>query len=369
MRKINPFDENNMSVPLSINHNSKSLGAFKDDHGITWTQIKIPIYSELKEGDHAFTWAFIALFTYIFTFWIIYITQWIPIWNIFAFFATNVSLIFIISIKIEDIYKNKVDWELKVDIFQYVSLWVIVFLYLDLMFDVYIIPNLFGMKDIYSAITINTAITLLIIAINSIVLLSVAPKRLNTKIVVKYTYPILILISSLALFIVLIISYITIRSKLIELEAFLPELYLGAGDMVYQGFLHLYLAGLPEGQYGGAEMFTAVFEMLFYSRITGFMLAIMVIGTFANIFVINQTRSSALQSATTLTVIGIPMIMIISMFLGVIPPPVSFVKIFGAEAIASFVFTFAMLSVYIIFLSLMMVFSHAAEVFQPQEED
>ena len=124
---------------------------------------------------------------------------------------------------------------------------------------------------------------------------------------------------------------------------------------------------IPEGQYGGAEMFTAIFELLFYSNTTGFMLAIMVIGTFANIFVINQSRSSALQSATTLTVIGIPMIMIVSMFLGVIAPPSAFIRIFGAEAIASFVFTFAMLSVYIIFLSMMMVFTHAAEVFQPAD--
>ncbi len=344
--------------------------SFIDDKGITWTPVKLPISpaakAMAKKKDYSSTWAALAVAAYFITFWIIYVTEWISINNLFAFFMCNVVLLIYISFKIEDVFNEKVDWELQVSALQYISVWIIVMSLSDLLFEVYWISNLLRIKDIYSAMTINMTLILVVIMINCIVLLSVAGKRVKTKAAVKYTYPATILVASTMMLVFLVSSLVGIQPDIALMENVLPQAFIGAGDMIWEAFNQLYL-GAVGGQYGGAEMFTAIFEVLFYSNTTGFMLAIMVIGTFANIFVINMSRSSALQSATTLTVIGIPMIMIISMFLGVIAPPSAFVKIFGAEAIASFVFTFAMLSVYIIFLSIMMVFTQAAEVFQPED--
>ncbi len=358
--------------------------------------------------DYSASFAAVAVLLLSAVYWFLYVTEIFPIWNIFAYFTVNLAVLILVSFKINDIKDDEPSYEKVLDYFQYTSLVVISVMLTDILFEVYWFSSWIGAPNIYLSIISNVAVILVLMILNNVIYLwavykrntempvspkgvkdfraeglsykgAVAKKTLRGTRLLARNISIMMLILCIAALIWLGQQTYVLASVLNEAPEGLPHEQIGFAEALCQAFISLTgyessaafyeFFGITEAQYGASTSFTMVFEMLFYNQTTGIMLALMVIGTFANIFVINQTKSSALQSATTMTVIGIPMIMIVSMFLGVIPPPGPFVRLFGAEAIASFVFTFAMLSVYIIFLSMMMVFSHAAEIFQPGEED
>ena len=381
----------------------KPLNLWQLEKGeISWTTTEMDITDikrnkgiKVSTSDHSSTIATIAVLIFSTIYWLLYVTEIVPIWNIFAYFTVNLAILILVSFKVDDIDDSEPQYEKNLDYLQYISVIVISVMLTDILFEVYWFSSWIKAENIFIAIISNVSVILVIILLNNVVYLWAANKRnkrmpvdpvgwrnwraegmpvrqalrkksLRGARLLARNVSIMMIIFCVAALTWMTQQFYILASILKDAPEGLPHEQIGFAEAVYQAFTSLTTF---EGQYGAASSFNMVFEMLFYNQTTGIMLALMVIGTFANIFVINMSKSSALQSATTMTVIGIPMIMIVSMFLGVIPPPSVFVKLFGAEAIASFVFTFAMLSVYIIFLSMMMVFSHAAEIFQPQDED
>lgn len=286
--------------------------------------------------------AAITVFIFCAAIWLIYITQFWPLWNVWGMLGVVIAVGALIAVRTEEASKEKTGFRATLSVVQNISFFIIVLIASDLMFDVYLFPTLFQVEDLYTGLAVDLGIILAIVALQSIILLSHASKRVEVSTAVKYIMP------SLALIISAISLFWLVRAAL-TLE--IAQLFVEAQ------------------QSAGAVAFSATFEALLYNEITGFLLAIMAIGTFANIFVVNQSRVQALQSATTMTTVGIPMIVIVSMFVGLVEPPVDFTDFLGSSAIASFVFTFAMLSVYIIFLSVMLVFTQAAEIFNVGEEE
>ena len=311
-------------------------------------------------------YAGVALLCYGIAWWFIYASPLFSgISRLFPYLSINFSTLIYINLVLMDEYQEKMLWEYRMSFLHMTTLWATILVLTDLLFDVYWIPMLiFGVNDIFTIVTIDLCVILSIIAIDSLVTLIVAEKRQGVKISIKYTLPATMLVVSIAGLLVLIISRIRIEDDIINLAALLPS-NVNFSEIVYQALIPT----LPEGQYGSGDAFTQVFEMLFYNPTTMIMLAIMVIGNIANILVINQTKSAGIQSMTTISVVGTPMIIIVSIFIGVIEPPTIFVNLFGSAALGSFVFGFAEMSVYIIFASIILAFSQMAELFQPQDED
>ncbi len=304
--------------------------------------------------------------------WLIYTMEpWgVKVFNVAIMAIINVVVLVRLWLKVEDIPKSAKESEKNLAFIQYIAIFITVVLLTDLLFDVYWVSNLFGADNILSRLVINMAIILSVLIAYSLSYLIVSYNSDKKTESYAITLSVMIIIVSLVILIWLIASLIILQDEMAAAGEVIPSNEQSWAKSLQEAFFHMdpERREYHEAQYGGASTFTMTWEMLFYNTTSGIMLTFMVVGTFANIFVINSNKTSSLKNATTMTVVGLPMVMIVMIFLGVLPPPASFVKVFGSEAIASFMYAFAMVSVFIIFLSLMMVFSHAAEAFNIEDD-
>ena len=305
-------------------------------------------------------WTIVIIFFSFFMWWN-YINQIWAVHKFYAFGVTLGTLSIYIGILMTDVADTKVGWEKNMSLWLHFSLWVIALLVTDLIFEIYIFSTvfstIFGLEsvDILNAITIKANIIAIIIN-------STEEKRKHVLYATRIVTPVFVLVGAIGSLIFMILSRLMLAVELAEINFYDIFPTLGTGDIfIYTGVM---------GQYGsGADMFTAVFNVLFYSPTSAFVLAVMIVGNFTNIFFINRTRVQGIQSITTAVVIGLPMIVIALIFVGQIPPPSSFVALLGgSEVMASFIYTFAMVSVFAIFLGIMTAFSEMAEMFQPSDD-
>ncbi|MHA1250175.1 MAG: hypothetical protein ACTSRP_09325 [Candidatus Helarchaeota archaeon] len=356
-----------------------NLWLMEEDKDVEWTETTVDLRPlKIKKGvksENKLANKLSTAVTIIFNiaFYLLYISKIIKLYNIAVYSIVIFVYGVLFALKINDVENSILPESKKTTLYYYYAGAMIIAVFAnDLLFEVHWLAELIGVKTFFVAVIVN-----LIVILGTMIFISSANWRFTAKIKFKSERAkklsiakSIITIIFCCIAIVYLITQIQIVGELENAAEQPPDVQTGFGSILYNAIIMTFIP--PEavsGQYGGAQSFTMTFEMLFYSQVSGFMLAFMVIGAFANIFVINISKSQALQSATTLLVVGVPMIIVISMFLGVIPPPSPFVKLFGSPAIASFVYTIAMLSVFIIYLSMIMVFSHAAEVFNPGEEE
>ncbi len=294
--------------------------------------------------------------------WLFYTTRVVQIPNWACFLAVNAVVCILMAFRISKLKDNIVGPEYYIGLIQSISFILIGFSLTDLFFETYYFAFVFRVPDIFSALAVNISIILVVMILNCVALIKFGNRPSEEKFFWTHQPKIIAIMCSI--FLGAVIAMRVSLNNIIDTDLFPTGMYGLLSDSLFKAFLF----PLYPGQYGGAESFLQIWEILFYNSYAGAMLGLMVIGTFANIFFINQNKAPAIQSAAMMTVVGIPLIIIVMMFLGAIPPPSTLVRLFGAPQLASFVYAIAMISVYIIFLCIMMVFSQAAEVFQPEDD-
>ena len=290
--------------------------------------------------DKSGSWASLVLACFLIGVYFMYVNGlWVSDAMI-AFYASVIAIFGRVAISVAEKYdrlRDEESWKINISNVKSISIFVVGFVVLDMIYGTQLISNLFGISDEYQILQINMIIIFLVIALNGGILLAVAGKRSqNISPTIRYTMPTAVLIGSLVA-----VVGVVIGSNLLN-----PEV---------PGVIAM-------GQMGdAARMFEAVFYILFYSPEAGLMIGFMVIGTLATIFTVNRGMDDAMTSVGVLTMAGIPLIFIVAIFLGMIPAPAPLLEIFrDAPAISSFIYAIAETSAYVIVLSLMMVFVSSA---------
>jgi len=275
--------------------------------------------------------------------------------NLYGFTLSLVLIGFRFGINIVKIRRDvrigkENEWKEKNVIISTIGIYIISLIFLDIGFETYIFAHFCGLTNFIDILTLAALIVLfdlIILSISRLVLASqikISSELKNTSQIFKYWIPILILLAS----VISILTILLFNNPLFH-------------DQNTFEIKITYAQMIPEGSYGGAEYFVTIFKVLFFNIYAQTMLGFMTIAGFATIWTVNQKKDSQYQKIGVFVMVSIPLLIIIMMLIGQIPPPNTFIEIFGADVLASFVYAFSMLCVYVVYMAILMTFIHIAE--------
>lgn len=328
--------------------------------------------------------------------WYLWVRESLTVPSIFIYGLSNAFCCALVGMRIwESDWDSKTtpEYEQTKEMVQLISIAAINFLVTDLVFDINIIGSLLAAPDLLAAIvyqfTIIFMITLLnagvyLYAINQRRVVTVAKriergipltketrKRNLSKAELLARNTAIVILLTVSVFVIYMwAEYLRIMADfaarpLSERESFSKIFWYGLYGNEDEAWI---FPPMTQAQYGGGDAFGGLFEMVFFNQVSAMLMFLMFLGTFTSIFVVNMVKAKGLQNIATIVAVGLPMLVIISVMIGLVDPPSIFVDIMNNRAIASFMFTFVEMCVYIIYMAIFFTFNNIAEIFQPGDD-
>lgn len=347
--------------------------------------------TKYSKSNLGFAAALVALYVCTAILWYYWVREIVIIPDFIAFLIPNICCWILIGMRIMELdWETTPDYEQTNDLVQLISIPLTTGIVTDLIFDVNIIASLLGAPDLLAALVYSMTIVFIIIALNSGVYLytlnqrskvevakrvknfrgtvyskDIRTRKLNKSEVLGRSIAVVILVSAIMFIIYMWSEYFKVMAEFADRPLSERESF---SKILWFGLYGSKSSGMVSAQYGGGDAFGGLFEMVFFNQVSAMLLFLMFLGTFTSIFVVNMVKAQGLQNIATIVAVGLPMLVIISVMIGLVDPPSIFVDIMNNRAIASFMFTFVEMCVYIIYMAIFFTFNNIAEVFQPGDD-